>query len=83
MRYLWIAPDTAAFQLSVYTIRKAKRDAGPKHVRTVGDRKFRQLHRLSGQIYVVGGFFRSFYVDDGIFRRPGSASRSAHELSGL
>jgi hypothetical protein len=38
------------------TVRKAKHVAGPKHV---GDGKF--------PIYVVGGFFRSFYVDDGIF----------------
>jgi hypothetical protein len=40
-------------------LRKAKRDEGPKHV---CDGKFRQRHRLSGSINVVGGFSRSFYV---------------------
>jgi hypothetical protein len=52
---------------SIYTVRKAKRDAGPKHV---GDGKFRQQNRLSSPIYVVGGFFRFFYVANGIFRHP-------------
>jgi hypothetical protein len=28
------------------------------------------MHRSSGLIYVDGGFFRLFYVDDGIFRHP-------------
>jgi hypothetical protein len=48
-----------------YTLlKKAKRNAGPEH----GDGKFR--HRLSVPTYDVGGFSRSFYVDDVIFRHP-------------
>jgi hypothetical protein len=51
----------------LYTVGKAKRDAGPQHM---GDVKFRRPHRQRALIYVVGGFYRSFYVDDGIFRHP-------------
>jgi hypothetical protein len=54
-------------KIFVHSVRKAKRDAGSKQV---GDGKFRQPLRLSGPIYAVGGFFRSFYVEDGIFRHP-------------
>jgi hypothetical protein len=43
------------------------RDAGPQHE---GDGKFRRPHRSSGLIYVDGGFFRLFYVDDDIFHHP-------------
>jgi hypothetical protein len=50
------------------SVRKTKCDAGPKHVRTVCDGKFRHPHRFSSSIYVDAGFFRSFYVGDRIFR---------------
>jgi hypothetical protein len=39
------------------TVRKIKRDAGPKHVGTERE-------------YLVGGFLRSFHVADGIFPSP-------------
>jgi hypothetical protein len=41
--------------------------AGTQHV---GAGKFRHPRRSSDPIYVGGGFFRSIYVDDGIFRHP-------------
>jgi hypothetical protein len=51
-------------QLS-FTYSANKNSAGVQHV---GAGKFRHLRRLSGPIYVDGGFFRSIYVADGIFR---------------
>jgi hypothetical protein len=45
----------------ILTVRKTKRDAGPKHVR-VRDGKLRHPHRFSGPIYVDDGFFRPFYM---------------------
>jgi hypothetical protein len=54
--------------LKYNTVRKAKRDAGPKHVGT--ENSVSHIYILRGPIYVVGGFFRSFCVDDGIFLHP-------------
>jgi hypothetical protein len=51
----------------ILTVKKAKRDAGPKHV---GDGKLRHPHKLSGLIYDGDEFFQSIYVYDGIFRHP-------------
>jgi hypothetical protein len=46
----------------VYTVKKkAKRYAGPKHLR---DGKFRHPRRSSCTIYVDEGLFRSIYVDE-------------------
>jgi hypothetical protein len=55
------------FFVTLYTVRKAKRDARPQDK---GDGKFRHPYRYRGPISDVDGFFRSFYVDDGIFRHP-------------
>jgi hypothetical protein len=52
---------------TICTVRKAKSEAGPQHK---GDGKFRHPYRLKGPISGVDGFFRSFYVDYGIFRHP-------------
>jgi hypothetical protein len=54
---------------SIYTIKKAKSDAVPKHLwngkfrhppRSIG--KIRHQHRLGRSIYVDGGFFRPMHV---------------------
>jgi hypothetical protein len=47
--------------------KKTKCNAGTQHV---GAGKFRHSRRSSGPISVDDGFFRSIFVDDGIFGHP-------------
>jgi hypothetical protein len=51
----------------MYTVSKAKRDAGPQHM---SDGKCRHPHRTIGKIRHQHRSSRWVYVDDGIFRHP-------------
>jgi hypothetical protein len=50
---------TAYAFLYFCTVRKTKRDAGPKHE---GDRKIRHLHKSGRSMYVDGGIFLRTHV---------------------
>jgi hypothetical protein len=64
IRSQWLSNIFSTFRR---TVKKTKRDVGPKHV---GEGKFRHPRRSTGSIYVDNGFFRLIYVYDGIFRQP-------------